>query len=47
MLISDRDIDRSLGAIEEVCDKMRAHDGIALTHYFIGGPDEKTATARA
>ena len=39
MLISDEDIDRSLAALEDVCAKLRAHDGIGLTRYFIEGAE--------
>ena len=39
MLISDQDIDRCLAALEDVCAKLRAHDAIGLTRYFIEGPE--------
>jgi acetylornithine/succinyldiaminopimelate/putrescine aminotransferase/predicted amino acid dehydrogenase len=38
-LISDQDIDRSLAALDDVCGKLRAHDAIGLTRYFIEGQD--------
>ena len=37
VLISEKDIDRSLAAIEDVCAKLRAHDAVSLTRYFIEG----------
>ena len=37
VLIADAEIDRCLGALEDVCGKMRAHDGVGLTRYFIDG----------
>jgi predicted amino acid dehydrogenase len=40
MFISDQDIDRALSALEDVCQKLRAHDAIGLTRYFIEGQDE-------
>jgi acetylornithine/succinyldiaminopimelate/putrescine aminotransferase/predicted amino acid dehydrogenase len=39
MYISDQDIDRSLAALEDVCVKLRAHDAVGLTRYFIEGPE--------
>jgi len=39
MLISDQDIDRCLTALEDVCEKLRAHDAVGLTRYFIDGPE--------
>ena len=39
MLISDQDIDRCLAALDDVCAKLRAHDAIGLTRYFIEGQD--------
>jgi acetylornithine/succinyldiaminopimelate/putrescine aminotransferase/predicted amino acid dehydrogenase len=39
LLISDHDIDRCLGALDEVCAKLRAHDAIGLTRYFIDGQE--------
>ena len=38
LLISDEDIDRSLAALDDVCGKLRAHDAVGLTRYFIEGP---------
>ena len=37
-LISDEDIDRCLAALGDVCAKLRAHDAVGLTRYFIEGP---------
>ena len=37
LLISDQDIDRSVAALDDVCAKLRAHDGVGLTRYFIEG----------
>jgi acetylornithine/succinyldiaminopimelate/putrescine aminotransferase/predicted amino acid dehydrogenase len=37
-LISEADINRSLDALEDVCAKLRAHDAVGLTRYFIEGP---------
>ena len=37
MLISDAEIDRTLAALEDVCAKLRAHDAIGLTRYFVDG----------
>ena len=42
MFISDPDIDRSLAALDDVCAKLRAHDAIGLTRYFIEGQDGAT-----
>jgi len=39
LFISDEDIDRSLAALDDVCAKLRAHDGVGLTRYFIEGRD--------
>jgi acetylornithine/succinyldiaminopimelate/putrescine aminotransferase/predicted amino acid dehydrogenase len=39
MLISDQDIDRTLAALADVCAKLRAHDAIGLTRYFIDAPE--------
>ena len=39
MLISDQDIDRCLAALEDVCAKLRAHDAVGLTRYFIEGEE--------
>jgi acetylornithine/succinyldiaminopimelate/putrescine aminotransferase/predicted amino acid dehydrogenase len=39
LLITDADIDRSVDALADVCAKLRAHDAIGLTRYFIEGPD--------
>jgi len=39
MLISDHDIDRCLAALEDVCAKLRAHDAVGLTRYFIDGTE--------
>jgi predicted amino acid dehydrogenase len=40
-LIADEDIDRCLGALADVCAKLRAHDAVGLTHYFIEGPQRR------
>lgn len=40
MLISDHDIDRCLAALDDVCAKLRAHDAIGLSRYFIEGRAE-------
>ena len=37
MLIADHEIDRTLAALEDVCAKLRAHDAVGLTRYFIEG----------
>ena len=34
-LISEEEIDRCLGALEDVCAKLHAHDAVGLTRYFI------------
>jgi acetylornithine/succinyldiaminopimelate/putrescine aminotransferase/predicted amino acid dehydrogenase len=39
MFITDQDIDRVLHALGEVCAKLRAHDAVGLTQYFIDGPE--------
>jgi acetylornithine/succinyldiaminopimelate/putrescine aminotransferase/predicted amino acid dehydrogenase len=39
MLISDQDVDRCLAALADVCAKLRAHDAVGLTRYFIDGPE--------
>jgi acetylornithine/succinyldiaminopimelate/putrescine aminotransferase/predicted amino acid dehydrogenase len=39
LLISDQDIDRSLAALDDVCAKLRAHDSVGLTRYFIEGQE--------
>ena len=39
MFISDQDIDRCLAALDDVCAKLRAHDAIGLTRYFIDGQE--------
>lgn len=39
MLIADEAIDHCLAALDDVCGKLRAHDAIGLTHYFIEGPE--------
>ena len=39
MLIADEDIDRCLAVLEEVCARLRAHDAVSLTRYFIEAPD--------
>ena len=44
LLIDDREIDRFVAALEDVCDKLRRHDVIGLTRYFIEGPDRQTDT---
>ena len=36
-LITDGEIDRCIAALEDVCVKLRAHDAVALTRYFIEG----------
>ena len=36
-LISEEEIDRCLAALEDVCAKLRAHDAVGLTRYFIEG----------
>ena len=41
MFISDEDIDRCLAALDDVCAKLRAHDAIGLTRYFIDGPEAR------
>jgi acetylornithine/succinyldiaminopimelate/putrescine aminotransferase/predicted amino acid dehydrogenase len=38
-LISDQDIDRSLAALDDVCARLRAHDAVGLTRYFIEGKE--------
>jgi acetylornithine/succinyldiaminopimelate/putrescine aminotransferase/predicted amino acid dehydrogenase len=39
MFIADEDIDRALAALDDVCGKLRAHDAIGLTRYFIEGQE--------
>ena len=46
LFISDQDIDHCLAALEDVCAKLRAHDAIGLTRYFIEGPDRDDQTLR-
>ena len=38
VLISNEEIERTLNALEDVCAKLRAHDAVGLTRYFIDGP---------
>jgi acetylornithine/succinyldiaminopimelate/putrescine aminotransferase/predicted amino acid dehydrogenase len=38
-LITNEEIDRCLAALEDVCAKLRAHDAVGLTRYFIEGED--------
>ena len=35
----DQDIDRCLTALEDVCEKLRAHNAVGLTQYFIDGAE--------
>ncbi|MEO8259487.1 MAG: aminotransferase class III-fold pyridoxal phosphate-dependent enzyme [Acidobacteriota bacterium] len=37
LLIGDEEIDRCTAALEDVCEKLRAHDAVGLTRYFIEG----------
>jgi acetylornithine/succinyldiaminopimelate/putrescine aminotransferase/predicted amino acid dehydrogenase len=37
MFIADADIDRSVAVLEDVCARLRAHDAVGLTRYFIEG----------
>jgi acetylornithine/succinyldiaminopimelate/putrescine aminotransferase/predicted amino acid dehydrogenase len=46
VLIEDREIDRFLAALEDVCIKLRNRDVIGLTRYFIEGPDEASDVTR-
>ena len=42
MFITEQDIDHCLAALDDVCAKLRAHDAIGLTRYFIDGPERDT-----
>jgi acetylornithine/succinyldiaminopimelate/putrescine aminotransferase/predicted amino acid dehydrogenase len=44
LFISDQDIDHCLAALEDVCAKLRAHDAIGLTRYFIQGQERDDQT---
>ena len=45
LLIDDGEIDRCIAALEDVCVKLRAHDAVGLTRYFIEGePGSHNAT---
>ncbi len=46
LVIDDREIDRFIAALEDVCDKLRRHDVIGLTRYFIEGPDRRSDSTR-
>jgi acetylornithine/succinyldiaminopimelate/putrescine aminotransferase/predicted amino acid dehydrogenase len=46
VLIDDREIDRFLAALEDVCGKLRARDVIGLTRYFVEGTDRRSDTTR-
>ena len=39
LFIPDPEIDRCMSALDDVCAKLQAHDGIGLTRYFIDGPE--------
>jgi len=44
--IDDAEIDRVVGALEDVCEKVRQRDVIGLTRYFIEGPDRENDVTR-
>jgi acetylornithine/succinyldiaminopimelate/putrescine aminotransferase/predicted amino acid dehydrogenase len=46
LLIDDREIDRFIAALEDVCGKLRQHDVIGLTRYFIEDPDRRSDATR-
>jgi acetylornithine/succinyldiaminopimelate/putrescine aminotransferase/predicted amino acid dehydrogenase len=39
MFIADREIDRCLSALDDVCAKLHSHDAVGLTRYFIEGQE--------
>jgi acetylornithine/succinyldiaminopimelate/putrescine aminotransferase/predicted amino acid dehydrogenase len=46
LVIDDREIDRFVAALEDVCEKLRRQDVIGLTRYFIEGPDRPSDGTR-
>lgn len=46
LIIEDAEIDRVVGALEDVCEKLRRRDVIGLTRYFIEGPHRDTDSTR-
>jgi predicted amino acid dehydrogenase len=46
LVIDDREIDRFIAALEDVCGKLRRQDVIGLTRYFIEGPDRRSDATR-
>jgi acetylornithine/succinyldiaminopimelate/putrescine aminotransferase/predicted amino acid dehydrogenase len=45
VLLSDEEIDRCLTALEDICVKLRAHDAVGLTRYFIEGEERADSDA--
>jgi len=46
LVIDDREIDRVIAAIDDVCAKLRARDVVGLTRYFIDGSENRSDTTR-